>query len=104
MYKTSKISKEALEAIQITNQDEIVEFTGSKLDPVKAWEVLKKASKDFSVSDAKTAQADALLFELLFPEKKREKVTRVKTQNIEIQEKERARALALLELELLIAA
>jgi hypothetical protein len=74
MYKTKNITKEALKALKIKNQDEIVDLTGSKLDPVKAWEVIKSTSEDFSKSDAKA------------------------------QEKERARALDLLELELLIAA
>ena len=104
MYKTKNITKEALKALKIKNQDEIVDLTGSKLDPVKAWEVIKSTSEDFSKSDVKAQEADMLLYEMLQP-KMRQKDTRSDAKEIiRLQEKERARALDLLELELLIAA
>ena len=104
MYKTKNITKEALKALKIKNQDEIVDLTGSKLDPVKAWEVIKSTSEDFSTSDAKAQEADALLYEMLNPEMKKSKKPEGTKEIIRLQEKERARALELLELELLIAA
>ena len=104
MYKTKNITKDALKALKIKNQDEIVDLTGSKLDPVKAWEVIKSTSEDFSKSDVKAQEADMLLYEMLQP-KMRQKDTRSDAKEIiRLQEKERARALDLLELELLIAA
>ncbi len=104
MYKTKNITKEALKALKIKNQDEIVDLTGSKLDPVKAWEVIKSTSEDFSTSDAKAQEADALLYEMLNPEMKKSKKPEGTKEIIRLQEKDRARALELLELELLIAA
>ena len=104
MYKTKNISKEALKALKIKNQDEIVDLTGSKLDPVKAWEVIKSTSEDFSKSDVKAEEADALLYEMLHPKMQQKDKRRDAKEIIRLQEKERARALDLLELELLIAA
>ncbi|WP_298952356.1 hypothetical protein [uncultured Nonlabens sp.] len=104
MYKTKNITKEALKALKIKNQDEIVDLTGSKLDPVKAWEVIKSTSEDFSKSDAKAQEADALLYEMLHPKMKQNDNRSDAKEIIRLQEKERARALDLLELELLIAA
>jgi ubiquitin C-terminal hydrolase len=104
MYKTKNITKEALKALKIKNQDEIVDLTGSKLDPVKAWEVIKSTSEDFSKSDAKAQEADALLYEMLHPKMQQNDKRSDAKEIIRLQEKERARALDLLELELLIAA
>jgi hypothetical protein len=104
MYKTKNITKEALKALKIKNQDEIVDLTGSKLDPVKAWEVIKSTSEDFSKSDAKAQEADALLSEMLHPKMQQNDKRSDAKEIIRLQEKERARALDLLELELLIAA
>ena len=104
MYKTKNITKEALKALKIKNQDEIVDLTGSKLDPVKAWEVIKSTSEDFSKSDAKAQEADALLYEMLHPKMQQNDKRSDSKEIIRLQEKERARALDLLELELLIAA
>lgn len=70
MYKTKDISKAELKALAIKNQDEIVALTGSELDPVKAWEVIKQASDNFTKSDLKAQEADALLFEMLYPDEK----------------------------------
>ncbi|MBW4971277.1 hypothetical protein KZY98_12465 [Croceibacter atlanticus] len=70
MYKTKDISKAELKALAIKNQDEIVELTGSELDPVKAWEVIKQATDNFTKSDLKALEADALLYEMLHPDEK----------------------------------
>jgi len=104
MYKTKNTTKEALKALKIKNQDEIEDLTGSKLDPVKAWEVIKSTSEDFNKSDIKAQEADALLYKMLHPEMQKKKKNKDDTEIIRLQEKERARALELLELELLIAA
>lgn len=104
MYKTKNTTKDALRALKIKNQDEIEDLTGSKLDPVKAWEVIKSTSEDFNKSDVKAQEADALLYKMLHPEVKKEKRNDANKEIIRLQEKERARALELLELELLIAA
>ena len=104
MYKTKNITKDALKALKIKNQDEIVDLTGSKLDPVKAWEVIKSTSEDFSKSDVKAQEADALLYEMLQPKMQQNDKRSDAKEIIRLQEKERARALDLLELELLIAA
>ena len=104
MYKTKNITKDTLKALKIKNQDEIVDLTGSKLDPVKAWEVIKSTSEDFSKSDVKAQEADALLYEMLQPKMQQNDKRSDAKEIIRLQEKERARALDLLELELLIAA
>lgn len=104
MYKTKAITKKELQAIKIANQEDIEALTGSPLDPVKAWEVIKRTSENFNISDEKALEADALLFEILNPEIKASKPTKDSKEIIRLQEKERARALELLELELLIAA
>lgn len=70
MYKTKDFSKAELKALAIKNQDEIVALTGSELDPVQAWEVIKQASDNFTKSDLKAQEADALLFEMLYPDEK----------------------------------
>lgn len=104
MYKTKNSTPKELKALKVINQDEIEDLTGSKLDPVKAWEVIKDVSDNFKKSDAKAQEADQLLFEMLNPEMKKAKKTEGNKETIRLQEKERARALDLLELELLIAA
>jgi hypothetical protein len=104
MYKTKDITAKELKALQVINQEEIEDLTGSKLNPVKAWEVIKDASDNFKNKDEKAMEADELLFEMLNPEIKKEKKTKGNNEIIRLQEKERARALDLLELELLIAA
>ena len=70
MYRTKDISKAELKALAIKNQDEIVALTGSQLDPVKAWEVIKQASDNFTNSDLKAQEADVLLYEMLHPDEK----------------------------------
>ena len=104
MYKTKDITTKELKALQVINQNEIEELTGSKLDPTKAWEVIKDASSNFKQPDAKAQEADGLLFEMLHPEMKKAKKTEGDKETIRIRERERARALELLELELTMAA
>ncbi|WP_407264901.1 hypothetical protein R5N98_12605 [Tenacibaculum maritimum] len=104
MYKTKDITTKELKALQVINQDEIEELTGSKLNPAKAWEVIKDASDNFKNKDVKAMEADQLLYEMLNPEMKKSKKPEGTKEIIRLQEKERARALELLELELLIAA
>lgn len=103
MYKTKDTRKEDFKAIAIKNQDEILELTGSKLDPVKAWEVIKSNSENFTKVDEKAQEADKLLYQLLNPGTKENKAP-VSKQMLRLRERERARALELLELEFLIAA
>ena len=104
MYKTKDITKQQLKKLEIKNQDEIVELTGSKLNPLVAWEVIKKTSNNFSTSDLKAEEADALLFKMLDAKSKKTKTTSKEEQILRLKERERTRALELLELELLIAA
>jgi hypothetical protein len=104
MYKTKNVTPKELKSLKVVNQDEIEDLTGSKLDPIQAWEVIKDVSDNFKKSDAKAQEADELLFEMLNPEMKKAKKTEGNKETIRLQEKERARALDLLELELLIAA
>lgn len=103
MYKTKDFTPKELKKVSITNQKEIKELTGSTLDLVKAWEVIRNNSGHFQKADDKALEADALLYEIY---QKSSKTTKPKeTQELlHIQEQERARALALLELELQIAA
>jgi len=104
MYKTKDITKKELQAVKVANQDEIEDLTGSKLDPIKAWEVIKRASDNFTKPDEKAKEADELLAKILKPNMKSSKKADDGKEIIRLQEKERARALELLELELLIAA
>lgn len=103
MYKTKDITKDQLKKVGIQNQDEILALTGSKLEPMKAWEVVKQSSENFTNSNKKALEADALLFEMV-KGKTKEKLPKKMDEKIKIKEKERTRSLALLELELLIAA
>ncbi|TGV03592.1 hypothetical protein [Flavivirga rizhaonensis] len=115
MYKTKDIEPKELNTFAIKNQDEILQHTGSKLDLVKAWEVIKNTSNNYTKSDEKVQEADTLLYQILnrkqesaAPKQTNSKKQKVSSseETLEIQEKERSRALALLELELelLIAA
>ncbi|WP_010520455.1 hypothetical protein [Aquimarina agarivorans] len=104
MYKTKAITKKELQAVSIKNQEEITELTGCKLDLFNAWGLIKSTSKNFTVADLKAQEADALLYEIVNPGKKKKTKPNSNSELIRLQEKERARALELLELELLIAA
>ncbi len=98
MYKTKTIPGKILKTIQIANQDEIKELTGSKLELDKAWELIKNRSENFTKEDLKVKEADQLLYQIVYPSKT--KTSESNRELIIIKEKERARALVLLELEL----
>ncbi len=99
MYQIANITPAALAKVKIRNQSRILELTGSKFDPVRAYEIIGKEAKGFTEQNAKAEQADALFVELL----KINGITLNKPDAdnaIRIREQERARALQLLELEL----
>ncbi len=104
MYKTKDLPKEQLKQIGITNQKEIKELTGSPLNLVKAWEVIRNNSSHFEKADEKALEADKLLYEIYQNGTKNKKPKTTSKELLRIQEQERARSLALLELELQIAA
>lgn len=105
MYQLTKVKPEVLSKVQVKNQDKIMELTGSKLEPVKAFEIIKNETKDFKESNEKAKQADQLFIELL-------KLNGISVNGaagsdsgkIRLRERERSRALELLELELELAA
>lgn len=106
MYKTSAIKPEILGKVKVKNQEKIVEITGSKLEPKKAWEIIRNETKDFTKDSDKAKQADELLMELLkankisLPDKSKDKTK----ARFRLEEQERNRELELLELELELAA
>jgi hypothetical protein len=99
MYQLATINIKQLPAVKIRNQQKILELTGSKLDLITAYEVIKKETKNFTEKNDKAQQADALYSELL-------KMNGIAVENTEgsekirVKEQERARAIALMELEL----
>lgn len=106
MYQLTKVKPQDLSKVQVKNQDKILELTGSKLEPLKAFEIIKTETKDFKESNEKAKQADGLFIELLKLNGISVNGTAVKTDGgkIRLREQERARALELLELELQLAA
>ena len=101
MYKIKNVPPKTFSKIEIKNQEKIKELTGSKLDPVRAFQIIKRESKDFSEQNEKALKADELLYELL----KRDKLNGFgnkadSSERIRLKERERARELELLELEL----
>ena len=99
MYKIVHLKPEELAKIQVNHQDKIQELTGSKLDPFKAFEVLKRESKGFKENNKKVAQADKLFVDLL---KQNGVFLSVEKggNKIAIRERERKRTIELMELEL----
>ena len=103
MQTLNQVTPSLLQQIQVRHQDKILELTGSRLEPAKAYEIIKKETKGFKESNPKAQQAN-LFMELLrlngislpgeAPEKPNEQ------NRLQLQERERARALELLELEL----
>ncbi len=105
MYKTSAIKPETLSKVKVKNQDKIVEITGSKLEPKKAWEVIRNETKDFTKDSEKAKQADELFAELLKVNGLTvTKSTGKSNDRIAIRERERSRAIEILKLKLKIAA
>ncbi len=114
MYKLKDIQKEELSTITIKNQKEIIARTGSKLDPIAAYELIQKETDNFKTPNAIAEKADALLYALLMRGEKQEKEPPKKTtpkkekpepiehttQKMRIREGERKRALVLLKLKL----
>lgn len=103
MYHLEKVKKEDLGKIEIRNQDEIIERTGSNLDLPKAYILIKRESKDFKEDHPKAREADRLFLELLersgvvAGDKKKDTN---QSSRIRLQEQERSRELELLELEM----
>jgi len=97
-------------------QDEITKQSGTPLDLENAFDLIKKASDDFSKEDPLALETDGLLIELLELQKKANSKSQIPNDNldshrdqktislskaaVEIREKERLRAIALIELEL----
>ena len=110
MYKTSKVNPEDLGKIKVKNQSKIKEITGTELVPTRAWEIIKKESKDFTTDSPKAKQADELFAELMKVNGlvvNRESVSQSKDdgkERIRIRERERARAIEIMKLKLQIAA
>ncbi|GAA0892602.1 hypothetical protein GCM10009122_22810 [Fulvivirga kasyanovii] len=108
MYILEKVKPADLSRIQVKKQDKIIELTGSRFDPAKAFEVIKKETKDFKEQNEKAKEADALFAELLKqngikvqPHQGGEKAEQ---NRVRIREQERARAIQILELEMQLAA
>ena len=100
MYELKDFDPKDLIKIKIKNQDKIVELTGSKLDPKKAFEIIKKETKDFKLDDEKARQADTLFIELLRREGLVNGSTKKESDQLRIQAEALALELELLELEL----
>lgn len=110
MYKTKEIKPKELKAVEILNQKEILARTKKKLDPVQAFEVIKKESKGFSIANVKAQEADELLYMLLNRDTKNasKKTSKKKTiskkdpsiEEIQIRERERARKIKILKIKL----
>ena len=105
MYQLAKIKQQDLTKIQVKRQAKIVEMTGRKLNPPKAYEIIKSETKGFTIDSDKAKQADKLFVELL---KKNgipiEGSTSDSNTRMKLREQERTRHLKLLELELQLAA
>lgn len=65
MYKTKNLQPTDLEKVVITNQEEIEQEIGSKLDLKEAFEIIKKRSNGFTTADVEAQRADALLYALV---------------------------------------
>ena len=101
MYQLTKIKPHDLNKVVIKNQDKIIEATGFKLEPQKAYEVLKNDTKNFTIEHEKAKLADKLFSELL--QKNGINLAGVIPQpdnRLRLQAQARAKALDLLELEL----
>lgn len=111
MYQIENIKPKELSLIQIKNQNKIVELTGSKLDPVRAYEIIKRESNGFTQDHEKAKEADKLFVDLLklnglwkIESEPQENELNQEREAIRIKEQERSRELELLELELQLVA
>jgi|SRR5690606_35795616 len=104
MYQLNTIAPDTLSKIEVKRQDKIIELTGSPFDPAKAFEVIKKETKDFTKEHQKAREADRLFMELLKLNgiAVQDKMGSNKTAEarMRLHEQERLRSLELLELEL----
>ncbi|UII32261.1 hypothetical protein LVD17_00220 [Fulvivirga ulvae] len=117
MYELEKVNPADLNKIQVRKQGKIMELTGSKFDPAKAYEMISRETGGFKQEVDKAKEADALFIQLLKregialpgdkPKKEDGKKPSTKTDNesrIRIQEQERSRAIEILQLKLKLAA
>ena len=65
MYRTAKVSATELQQINILNQEQIEDLTGSKLNLVGVHEAIRTESNGFSTPSTKAQEADQLLASLL---------------------------------------
>ncbi len=110
MYQISQVNPDALKQLRIDHQEKIREITGEPLDPQKAWQLIKKASNNFTEADPQAKEADVLFAQLL----KKNGLQLVgdesgssnaaNQEQIRIRERERARAIEILKLKLQLAA
>ncbi len=104
MQSLKSVTPTLLQQVQIRHQDKILELTGSRLEPAKAYDIIKKETKGFRESNPKAEQAANLFMELLklngisLPGMSQTEST--DEQRIRLRERERTRTLELLELEL----
>lgn len=105
MYQLTKVKPQELTKVKVQNQDKIVELTGRRLEPTKAYEVIKNETKGFTVDSDKAKQADKLFTELLKKNGIQVNGTATEPDNrLRLQAQAKAKALELLELELELAA
>ena len=108
MYELSKVKAQDFAKVQIKNQAKIVKQHRIELDPVKAYHLIKRETKGFTVAIQEAKIADRMMMELLqrnrietepIPSDPEPKTSK-KEETLRMQEQERARALELLQLEL----
>ena len=100
MYNLAKVKPKDLKQVKVENQQEIVERTGRKFEPIKAYELIKKQTKDFTKDSDKAKHADSLFAALLEKNGISLGDSDTERNRLRIREQERLRLLAMLELEL----
>ena len=99
MYTIQNLDVKRLADAKVKHQEKIIKLTGSKFIPIKAYEILKTATGDFSTENDKAREVDELFSQFLQREGiKIEQPKKGSIQLIRIRERERARAIELLEL------
>jgi hypothetical protein len=98
-YQIANVNVNKLPPVTIKNQERIIELTGSKLDLIYAYDIIRKEANDFTEDNEKAVQADAMYMELLKTHGVAVKES-TERERIQVRERERLRALALIELEL----
>ena len=105
MYQIAKVKTKDLSKATVQNQDKIMEMTGRKLDPSKAFQVIKNETKGFTIDSEKAKKADRLFADFL--KKNGIEVNGSSTKSndrLRLKARAQAKALELLELELQLAA